>query len=71
MADMTYSGPHWTPDEYRAARERLKRLRESPDMNTVPDIVALQGEIARYESALMLLGPSEESDEHELHPGAC
>jgi hypothetical protein len=67
MSDLVYTGAIRSPEEYAAARERLKRLRASADMETVADIVALQGEIAKYECALLVLSSEPGfSDEHEV-----
>jgi hypothetical protein len=73
MTDLIYTGAIRSPEEYAAARERLKRLRASPDVNTVPDIVALQGEISKYECAPLVLAsePGFSDDEHETNPGAA
>lgn len=72
MSELILSGAIRSPEEYAAARERLKRLRASADVETVSDIVALQGELAKYESALMVLnlepGFSDPADDEHAAP---
>ena len=44
-----------SPEQYREAKVRLKRLQETPSMDVISDIVVLRNEIEKYENTLTIL----------------